>query len=120
MTSNAMVTYRRTRSIPSFRSQAIAILLPVTASAAGATPGYRAESRSALSQPMVETDQQKALAIRAQWMRRMGLSEEEIQEACQSDTAADLDEEMENLRAAEQLAQVTPPRQVLEQWATKY
>jgi hypothetical protein len=70
---------------------------------------------------MTDEERKRALDIRAAWMRKMGLSQEEIESACKDDgSPIDLDEELDNLRAAETLPGITPPKSVLESWAIKY
>ena len=50
------------------------------------------------------TDQQRALAIRAMWMRATGVPESMIAEQCKPNLhPVDLAEELENLKALEQL-----------------
>jgi hypothetical protein len=56
--------------------------------------------------------------VRANWMRLMGFSEDEVGAACIDDgSPIDLNDELENLRCARQLKDITPPRSVLESWA---
>jgi hypothetical protein len=65
------------------------------------------------------SERQRALVIRAAWMKRMGLAQEEIDRACNDPKEPiDLTEEIENLQAAEKLPQTTPPSSELKKWAT--
>lgn len=68
----------------------------------------------------IADERAKALEVRAAWMREMGFSQEEIDEACaDNNTLVSLREEEDNLRAAIELKEITPPISVLESWAVK-
>jgi hypothetical protein len=64
------------------------------------------ESRLLLSP---DSKKQIALDARRAWMRRMALSEEEIEQSCHlGDPSLDLDEELKQLWAAIELSRITP------------
>ncbi len=68
----------------------------------------------------LDIERKIAFDVRAKWMTRMGHSPEEIAEACIDDGAPiDLADEIENLRCAQELKEITPPISVLESWAIK-
>ncbi len=58
--------------------------------------------------------------LRIAWMRRMRLDEEEIEEALREDPPKDIDAEMQEWRALDHLDKITPPGEVLSQFAVKY
>jgi len=67
-----------------------------------------------------DSERTRGLRIRAEWMRKMGLSEEEIAEARIDDgSPVNLDEERENLRCVLDLKVITPPISVLKSWAVE-
>ena len=61
-----------------------------------------------------------ARVLRIAWMRRMRLDEEEIEEALREDPPKDIDAEMQEWRALDHLDKITPPGEVLSQFAVKY
>lgn len=84
------------------------------------TETYPAKSQTARKEVAI-SERERALTIRAAWMRQMGLAEEEIKEASEDKSSPiDLDHEIRNLWAAERLAQITPSRSELHDWAIKY
>jgi hypothetical protein len=67
------------------------------------------------------SDQEQAATVRAEWMRLMGLPEEEIAEMCIPDPEHpfDLREELQELEAAKKLAGNAPSYEELIGWARK-
>ena len=61
-----------------------------------------------------------ALRLRQEWMRRMKLSEEEIEESCRHDPPVDFGEEVRQLEALLRAQEKTPPRSELARRATKF
>jgi hypothetical protein len=62
----------------------------------------------------------KVFEIRAAWMRKMGFTEEEIAAACVNDgSPVDLADEIEQLKYADKLKEITPPASVLSSVAVK-
>jgi hypothetical protein len=79
----------------------------------------RANKQVAVTTHVALSERQQALTIRAAWMRQMGLSQQEIDQACSDpNESVDLKEEIRNLKAAERLPVITPPSSVLRKWAT--
>src|SRR5206468_2014746 len=100
----------------------VAITIPASAVGLPLTWGepYRVGNQTSTKAYIMANDRSQALKIRAAWMRKMGFSEDEIAEACADDgSPVDLNEELENLRSAEVLKEITPPASVLESWTIK-
>jgi hypothetical protein len=66
------------------------------------------------------TEKQQALAVRGEWLRRKGLSDEEIKAFTEAyGEPVSLAEEMANLRAVEELERITPSSDQLRAWREK-
>ena len=66
-------------------------------------------------------EQWQALAeVRIAWMRRMRLSEEEIEESLRDEPPISVQEEMKQIKALDHLDEITPPGEVLDQYAMQY
>ena len=99
-------------------SQAVASI-PLLLSEPGSMKTPPTKNQHTVSDVIAISERQGALAIRAAWMRRMGLSQQEIDQACSDpNEPINVAEETENLRAAEELPQATPPSSELKKWAT--
>jgi hypothetical protein len=61
-----------------------------------------------------------AYALRIAWMRRMRLDDEEIAESLRDDPPQSVQEEMKQIRALDILDKITPPGEILRQFAVKY
>jgi hypothetical protein len=75
--------------------------------------------QTVVATPVFFSKRKLALTIRAAWMRKMGFSQQEIDEACSDpNEPVELQEEIRNLQAAERLPLITPPSSTLKKWAT--
>lgn len=84
------------------------VLLTIAIGGSPIVWGIAHAAQSAVAWQIAST-QAQALAMRAKWMRRLGMSEEEIAEKCDpARYPADLQEEAENLRALGIDVQFTP------------
>lgn len=62
-----------------------------------------------------------ALTLRRLWMKQLGFSAEEIKEACSAAfPEPSLEEEIENLKALEKMAQAAPTRAQISRLTVKY
>jgi hypothetical protein len=67
--------------------------------------------------PPSTTEKQQALAVRQEWLRRKGLSDEEIKAFTEAyGEPVSLEEEIANLRAVEELQRMTPSAEQLRSW----
>lgn len=76
--------------------------------------------------PKVEHDRLRtgeadaAHALRIAWMRRMRLGEDEIAESLRDDLPVSVQEEMKQIKAIDNLDKITPPNEVLREFAIRY
>jgi hypothetical protein len=66
------------------------------------------------------TAEQRAHSLRLNWMRRMGLDENEIMEAIEHDPPHSIEEELIQIRALDKLAQITPSNEAWQKVAVEY
>src|SRR5437868_541931 len=66
------------------------------------------------------TESDAAYVLRIAWMRRMGLDEDEIAESIRDDPPLEVQSEMKQLKALDNLDRSTPSAKVLRKHAVKY
>jgi hypothetical protein len=69
---------------------------------------------------VTDTEADAAYVLRIAWMRRLGLDEDEIAESIRDDPPVNVLEELKQLKALDSLDKITPPAEVLRQFAIKY
>src|SRR5262245_28402214 len=75
---------------------------------------YQAAGSQLMEHYNVSDNRSLALQVRAKWMRKMGVHEDEIAVHCADDgSPISLEEELEHLRAGYELDHLTPPVAVL-------